>query len=85
MNATRRWTRGKQIDFEVFMNIHLLDGFGLASDVRLPDLPVARDEDNLYVLDYGPGGPQTPRARAGHADANSDTRAVVTDKSRRTR
>ena len=54
--ATRNWKRHEQIDFDVFMNVHSLDGEGIVSDIRLPDLPVARDDENLYVLDYGPGG-----------------------------
>jgi hypothetical protein len=42
--------------FDVFMNVHSLDGVGLRSDVRLPDLPVGRDETALYVVDYGANG-----------------------------
>ncbi len=55
-NRTRGWKPGQPIDFEVFMNVHTLDGAGLASDIRLPDLPVGRDATSLYVVDYGPGG-----------------------------
>ena len=54
--ATKDWIAGQPLDFEVYMNIHSLDGTALVSDVRLPDLPVVRDERNLYVIDYGPGG-----------------------------
>ena len=55
-HATKDWMPGQPIDFDVHMNIHSLDGAPLVSDVRLPDLPVARDDRNLYVLDYGRGG-----------------------------
>jgi hypothetical protein len=55
-NRTRGWKPGQQTDFEVFMNLHSLDGTGLASDIRLPNLPVGRDDTSLYVVDYGAGG-----------------------------
>ena len=43
-------------NFEVFMNIHRLDGTGVLSDVKLPGVPLFRDERSLYIVDYGPGG-----------------------------
>jgi hypothetical protein len=55
-NRTRGWKAGQQTDFHVFMNVHTLDGTGVASDLRLPDLPVGRDATSLYVIDYGPRG-----------------------------
>jgi hypothetical protein len=55
-NRTRGWKPGQAIDFEVFMNIHTLEGAGVASDIRLPDLPVGRDATSLYVVDYGAAG-----------------------------
>jgi hypothetical protein len=55
-NRTRGWRPGRQTDFNVFVNIHALDGTGLVSDLRLPDLPVGRDATSLYVIDYGVGG-----------------------------
>ena len=55
-NRTRDWQQGQQTDFNVFMNVHALDGTGLVSDRRLPDLPVGRDATSLYVIDYGIGG-----------------------------
>lgn len=44
-----------------FMNIHDLDGRPLVSDIRLSNLPVGRDDSNLYVVGRaedrrGPGG-----------------------------
>jgi hypothetical protein len=42
--------------FHVFMNVHSLDGARLQSDLRLPDLPVGRDDSSLYVIDYGTNG-----------------------------
>lgn len=55
-HATKNWIPGQQIDFDVYMNIHSLDGTGEMSDIRLAGLPVARDDRGLYVLDYGPDG-----------------------------
>ena len=55
-HATKDWVPGQPIDFEASMNVHSLDGSGLVSDLRLPGLPVARDDRSLYVIDYGPGG-----------------------------
>jgi hypothetical protein len=55
-NRTRGWKPGQPTEFEVFMNLHALDGRGLVSDVRLPDLPVGRDETSLYIVDYGSTG-----------------------------
>ena len=43
------------------MNVHTLDGVGVASDVRLPDLPVGHDATSVYVIDYGQAG----RRRSG--------------------
>lgn len=47
---------GKRTTFDVFMNVHALDGQPLQSDLRLPDLPVGRDDTSLYVVDYGANG-----------------------------
>jgi len=55
-NRTRGWRPGQATDFHVFMNVHAIDGAGVASDIRLPDLPVGRDATSLYVVDYGSGG-----------------------------
>lgn len=58
-NRTRGWQPGKRTDFQVFMNVHTIDGAGVAGDIRLPDLPVGRDATSLYVVDYGSGGRRT--------------------------
>jgi hypothetical protein len=50
------WKFGEQPQFSVFMNIHTLDGAGVVSDVKLPDVPIGRDETCLYTVDYGAGG-----------------------------
>jgi hypothetical protein len=55
-NRTRGWKPGQPTDFHVFMNVHTMEGLGVASDIRLPDLPVGRDGSSLYVVDYGPKG-----------------------------
>jgi hypothetical protein len=55
-NRTKRWKPGQPTDFEVFMNVHSLDGQGRIADVKLPGLPVGRDDTSLYVIDYGAAG-----------------------------
>jgi hypothetical protein len=63
-NRTKGWKPGQPTDFEVFMNVHGLDGTGRTSDIRLPDLPVGRDGSSLYVVHYGRSG---RRARSSDA------------------
>jgi len=58
VHRTKQWRLGGQTDFDVFVNIYAYDGRPLVSDVRLPDLPVAHDADNLYTVSYGPRGRQ---------------------------
>ena len=55
-HATKDWQRGQTIQFEVFMNLYGTDGRRLVSDIRLPDLPVGRDESHVLVMDYGAAG-----------------------------
>ena len=50
------YTFGEQSQYAVFMNVHALDGSGLVSDVKLPDLPIGRDETHLYAIDFGSEG-----------------------------
>ena len=38
------------------MNLHRLDGTGVVSDMKLPGIPLFRDDRSLYMVDYGPGG-----------------------------
>ena len=52
------WKSGQPSRFQVFMNVHSLDGKGLVSDIRLPDIPIGRDETHLYAIDYGSTGKQ---------------------------
>ena len=47
---------GKLPNVDVFMNLHRLDGTGILSDVRLPGLPLFRDDRSLYMVDYGSAG-----------------------------
>jgi thiol-disulfide isomerase/thioredoxin len=49
--------------FKVLMNLHRLDGSPIALDIPLPDLPIGRDEDHLYVVDYGAKGRNEPNDR----------------------
>jgi hypothetical protein len=57
-NRTRDWQPGRPTDFDVFMNLHAIDGTGLVSDLKLPGLPIGRDDRSLYIVDYGAGGRQ---------------------------
>lgn len=50
------WVFGQTVDFDWWMNLHSLDGRKLVSDIRLPDMPIGRDDTDLYAIDYGPGG-----------------------------
>lgn len=44
-HATRNWSPGAgPVQFDVFMNIFSHEGERLVSDIRLPELPVGRDE-----------------------------------------
>ena len=49
--------------FKVLMNLHRLDGSPIALDIPLADLPIGRDEDHLYVVDYGAKGRNEPSDR----------------------
>ena len=57
------WDFGTPINYRVHLNLHSLDGTGLVSDIALAGRPVGRDESNLYVVDYGPGG-RRPEAKS---------------------
>ena len=50
------WKFGQQTKLWVFMNIHAVDGTPAVSDVGLVDVPIGRDDSNLYAVDYGAGG-----------------------------
>ena len=56
-HSTERPKKGVP-NFEVFMNLHRLDGTGVLSDVKLPGIPLFRDDRSLYFVDCGPGGRQ---------------------------
>lgn len=47
---------GQSTEFDYWMNLHALDGRRLVSDIKLPGMPIGRDETHLYVTDYGPDG-----------------------------
>jgi hypothetical protein len=44
--------------FKVRMNVMTADGQPVHVDLPLPELPVGRDADALYAIDYGPAGRQ---------------------------
>ena len=44
------------LQFNVFMNLHSHDGDGLVSDIRLPGLPLGRDDTHLLFIDWGQAG-----------------------------
>ena len=51
--------------FDIFMNLHTYSGQGLVSDILLPELPIARDANSVYVVDYGGSG-RKPANRSAH-------------------
>ena len=44
------------LQYNVFMNLHSHDGDGLVSDIRLPGLPLGRDDTHLLFIDWGQAG-----------------------------
>lgn len=44
--------------FKAWMNVLTADGRPVHVDVRLPELPVGRDAEAIYVVDYGQAGRQ---------------------------
>lgn len=44
------------VEFDVFMNVFDADGRGLVADLSLPDVPIGRGDDVIYVVDYGSAG-----------------------------
>ena len=50
------------VRFNVFINVFDADGRGLIADLSLPDIPIGRGDDLMYIVDYGPAG---RRADAG--------------------
>lgn len=54
--AATRDTGREPVQFAVFMNLHAYDGTPLVSDIRLPELPVGRDDSHLLFIDWGPAG-----------------------------
>jgi thiol-disulfide isomerase/thioredoxin len=57
------WNFTTPVRFKVLMNLHRLDGSPIALDIPLADLPIGRDEDHLYVVDYGAKGRNEPSDR----------------------
>lgn len=47
---------GQSTEFDYWMNLHDLEGRRLVSDIKLPGMPIGRDDTHLYVTDYGPDG-----------------------------
>lgn len=52
------WRFGEFVRPQAFLNLHARDGRRLVADIGLPELPVGRDADGIYVVDYGEGGRQ---------------------------
>lgn len=52
------WRFGEFAQPQVFLNLHARDGHRLVADIGLPELPVGRDADGIYVVDYGEKGRQ---------------------------
>ena len=55
-HATEYGELGSLLQYHVFMNLHSHDGDGLVSDIRLPGLPVGRDDTHLLFIDWGAAG-----------------------------
>jgi hypothetical protein len=51
-----RYVFGQSTEFDYWMNLHALDGRKLVSDIKLPGMPIGRDDSHLYVTDYGADG-----------------------------
>ena len=47
---------GQSTEFDYWMNVHTLDGRRMVSDIKLPGMPIGRDDTHIYVTDYGPEG-----------------------------
>ena len=52
------WRFGEFVRVQAFLNLHARDGRKLVADIGLPELPVGRDADGIYVVDYGEDGRQ---------------------------
>lgn len=50
------WTFGQSVEFDYWMNVHGVDGRRWVSDIKLPGMPIGRDDTHIYVTDYGPDG-----------------------------
>lgn len=55
-HATKFEGWGSPLEYDVFMNLHSHDGDGLVSDIRLPGLPLGRDDTHLLFIDWGSAG-----------------------------
>lgn len=47
---------GQSTEFDYWLNLHAMDGRKLVSDIKLPGMPIGRDETHIYVTDYGRDG-----------------------------
>ena len=55
-HATERNNQPGPLQYNVLMNLHSHDGDGLVSDIRLPGLPLGRDDTHLLFIDWGQAG-----------------------------
>lgn len=53
ISTTRGWRPGTWIQWAAYLNLYTLDGTIVESDIPLPGLPVGRDDEELFVVDYG--------------------------------
>jgi hypothetical protein len=47
---------GQSTESDYWMNLHSLNRHKLVSDIKLPGMPIGRDDTHVYVTDYGPDG-----------------------------
>ena len=52
------WRFGEFVRPQAFLNLHGRGGRRLVADIGLPELPIGRDADGIYVVDYGENGRQ---------------------------
>ena len=57
------WVYGQSVEFDYWINIHSINGRPLVSDIKLPGMPIGRDDTHFYVTDYGLDGRHSAPSR----------------------
>jgi hypothetical protein len=53
IQTSRNVEKGTWIQWAVFLNVYALDGTLIEADIRMPGLPVGRDGNEIFFVDYG--------------------------------